>query len=242
MSYDDRRLAAIYDIDNPDGPDHDFFRRVADEHGAVDIIDLGCGTGILTVTLTGPGRSVTGIDPSPAMLDQARNRPGGDKVSWVLGSAEHIPPGSADMVLMSGNVAMHILSDEWPTTLGHISRGLRPGGILVFENRNPEARAWEQWNDELKERTTPVGRLRESLVTDPPDEDGVVVMHCHNEFVDEGTVLDFDQPLQFRGHAQLVRDLAAAGLVVKATYRDWSQRPFDGGHDQPLMIFLTKKP
>lgn len=29
MTHDDERLAAIYDIDNPDGPDHDYFRDVA---------------------------------------------------------------------------------------------------------------------------------------------------------------------------------------------------------------------
>lgn len=242
MGYDDPRLAAIYDIDNPDGPDHDFFRRMADEHRVTDIIDLGCGTGILTVTMTSPGRSVTGIDPDPAMLRYARGRPGSDGATWVLGTGEQIAPDSADMVVMSGNVAMHILHDHWLTTLEHIARGLRPGGILVFESRNPEARAWEQWNDELTERETPAGRLRESLTTDPPDKDCVVVMHCHNEFVDDGTVLDVDQRLQFRSHEQIVEDLTGVGLVIDAIYSDWNSEPFQGGHDEPLMIFLARRP
>ncbi|WP_413774451.1 class I SAM-dependent methyltransferase [Micropruina sonneratiae] len=72
----------------PDGPDHDFFRRVAAETDARRIVDLGCGTGLLTVTLTGPGRVVTGIDPDPAMLQRASSRPGGDAVIWRLGTAE----------------------------------------------------------------------------------------------------------------------------------------------------------
>ena len=33
-TYDDARLAAIYDVDNPAGEDHAFFRRVADEVSA----------------------------------------------------------------------------------------------------------------------------------------------------------------------------------------------------------------
>ena len=56
MSYDDPRLAVLYDIDNPSGADHDFFRGFADDVGARRIIDLGCGTGILTVT--SPQRTV----------------------------------------------------------------------------------------------------------------------------------------------------------------------------------------
>lgn len=42
---------------------------------------------------------------------------------------------------MSGNVAMHITGSDWRTTLDHIAAGLRPGGMLVVESRNPEARA-----------------------------------------------------------------------------------------------------
>lgn len=241
MSFDDPRLAVVYDIDNPDGPDHDFYRRLADETGARSITDLGCGTGILTVTLARSGREVTGIDPAPAMLEQAGNRPGGDRVTWLLGTAEMIAPESAELILMTGNVAMHIIGDAWHETLGHIAQGLRPGGVLAFENRNPEAEAWKRWNHDLAERDTPVGRLRESLVTEPPDHRGVVVMHCHNEFVDDGAVVDVDMPLQFRSHDQVVRDLAAVGLRVEATHSNWEQRPFTGGPDELLMVIVARK-
>ena len=80
LTHDDARLGAIYDMDNPDGPDHGFFRALADEISATRITDLGCGTGILTVTLAREGREVTGIDPAPAMLDYAKHRAGADQV------------------------------------------------------------------------------------------------------------------------------------------------------------------
>jgi len=57
-----------------DGPDHDFYRSVADEYEAESILDLGCGTGILTVTFAQESRTVVGIDPSEAMLAFARRR------------------------------------------------------------------------------------------------------------------------------------------------------------------------
>lgn len=40
----EERLTAVYDEDNPDGPDHDFFRALASARGAENIIDLDCGT------------------------------------------------------------------------------------------------------------------------------------------------------------------------------------------------------
>ncbi|WP_345444518.1 class I SAM-dependent methyltransferase [Rothia endophytica] len=48
-------------------------------------MDLGCGTGVPTVTLAGADRKVMGIDPASAMLDVARAREGGDSVQWVQG-------------------------------------------------------------------------------------------------------------------------------------------------------------
>lgn len=240
MTYDDPRLAVLYDLDNPAGPDHDFFRRFAENLGAEHIVDLGCGTGLLTVTLAEPGRTVTGIDPAAAMLERAAARPGGEAVNWVLGTGDAIAPDTADLVIMSGNVAMHIIGDDWHTTLAAIARGLRPDGRLVFEARNPAARAWETWNDPVAERETPVGLLRESLTTQPPDEDGVVVMCCHNEFVDTGDALDVAQSLQFRSREQIEADLLAAGLVTVNVWRDWAQTPFGGA--EALMVFEAARP
>lgn len=148
----DRRLVELYDDDNPDGPDHDFWRALADESGAHSIIDLGCGTGILTVTLAGPGRRVVGVDPSATMLDRARGRPGAETVTWVHGDSRQLPETSADLAVMTGNVAQHIDDQDWARTLRDLRGALRHGGTLAFESRNPAAEAWRGWTS--TERTT----------------------------------------------------------------------------------------
>ncbi|WP_203568401.1 class I SAM-dependent methyltransferase [Aestuariimicrobium ganziense] len=236
MSYDHPSLAAIYDHDNPDGPDHDWFRRFVDDAAPAVVTDLGCGTGLLTVTLARPGRRVVGIDPAPSMLALAAARPGGDQVEWRLGTSDQIEQASSDVVIMSGNVAMHLIGDEWHHALRRIAAGLRPGGRLAFETRNPSAEAWREWNDPLTDRDTPAGRLRESSTTTAPDADGVVTMHCHNEFLDDGEVVDFDLRLQFRDLDRITADLAAAGVMVSRVSRDWHSTPFTGTAAERLMV------
>ena len=238
-TYDDARLAAIYDVDNPAGEDHAFFRRVADEvlaaRASTRIVDLGCGTGILTVTLAGPGRDVVGIDPAEAMLAAARARPGGDGVEWRHGDAGLIAPDSADLVVMSGNVAMHLVDDDWHASLRRIGAGLVPGGRLVFETRNPVRRAWEGWQQDPTERTMPAGRVLESERTSAPDRHGVVTMRVRTEFLDSGEVSEVDQHLQFRSAEQARADLAAAGLRVERLSGDWHRTAFDPA-EHPLMV------
>ena len=237
MTYDDWRLAAIYDLDNPGGEDHDYFRRLAERRGADRIVDLGCGTGSLTVTLARSGRSVTGIDPAAAMLTHAAARPGGDRVEWRHGTSERIDTDSADLIIMTGNVAMHIIGCDWNRTLADIARGLVPDGYLAFESRNPDAKAWQDWNEPLAQRQTPVGRLRESTTTTPPNADGVVTMYCHNDFLDADGPVDVQQQLQFRSIHQIAADLHRAGLRLTHVWKDWDETPFTGGAEQGLMIF-----
>lgn len=157
--FDNELLVAIYDHDNPDGADHNFYRHLAHTTEAQGIADIGCGTGILTVTLVGQGRAVTGIDPSATMLAYARARPGSGQVTWVEGTSSALEVCASDLVLMTGNVAMHIIGEDWQHTLQDIAEALTAGGTLAFEVRNPLARAWEQWPVEgqsgrlLKERS-----------------------------------------------------------------------------------------
>lgn len=242
MAYEDPRIVELYDIDNPDGPDHDFYRALANEIEATSIVDLGCGTGMLTVTLAVAERTVLGVDPSAAMLDVARARPGGDRVEWVHGDSGSIPHADFDYALMTGNAAQHIGPDAWLRTLSDLRSAMRAGGTLAFETRNPLARAWEQWSSpERSTRATPHGPLVEWMRADetapgtvPP---GTVRIQAFNHFVDsdETVVEEFD--LQFRGLEEVRSDLAYAGFSVDAVYGDWDRTPFD--NEARLMIFVA---
>src|SRR5262245_34286583 len=138
LHYVDPRLVELYDIENTRGADTDFYVGLAADLDARTILDLGCGTGLLTRELAVDGRQVIGVDPSPAMLAYARRQPGADRVRWVEGDASAVGTPAADLATMTGNVAQVFLDDaEWAATLRAIHTALRPGGRLAFESRNP---------------------------------------------------------------------------------------------------------
>jgi SAM-dependent methyltransferase len=234
----DPRLVDLYDVDNPDGPDHDFYRALADEVDARSVLDLGCGTGILTVTFASDDRTIVGVDPSAAMLAYARRRAGADAVTWVQGDSGGIPPGSFDYAVMTGNVAQHIPDPAWARALDAMHRHLAPGGTLAFESRNPAARAWEGWGGgERTTRQTAHGELVEWMeVTEVSP--GVVELVGHNLFAATGEELTETQLLTFRDRATIEAQLDAAGFAVDAVFGDWRRTPFRG--DEPLMVFVAR--
>ena len=231
----DRRLVDLYDDDNPDGQDHDYYRALAERVDARSVLDLGCGTGILTVTFSQPGRSVVGVDPSAAMLDLARRRPNGSSVTWVLGDSGAIPTLGFDYAVMTGNVAQHIPAPDWQRTLRDLRAAMVPGALLAFESRNPAARAWEHWEQkDASVRQTIHGPLREwSEVTTLGA--GRVVLTAHNVFEATGEHVIQEETLTFRTEEEIRHVLDEAHFVVSRVSGDWGGAPFDG--TQPVMVF-----
>ncbi len=238
MTAYDQRLVDLYDQDNPDGPDHDFYRTLADEFSAQAILDLGCGTGILTVTFASEGRDIVGIDPSPAMLTYARRRAEAENVEWILGDSSSIPRISFDYAVMTGNVAQHIPDAEWERTLVELRQALKKGGILAFESRNPDAREWEGWaTEEGTTRDTLHGPLTEwqDISEIAP---GIVEMKAHNLFLDTNDTVTETLVLTFRSRYLLEEQLHTAGFEIEATYGTWNRTPFT--ECSPLIIVVAR--
>lgn len=241
LHYVDPRLVELYDIDNPRGVDTDFYTQLAAEIGARTIVDLGCGTGLLTRELAVDGRRVIGVDPAAAMLAYARRQPGAEQVQWVEGDAGAIGTPAADLVVMTGNVAQVFLEDrEWAAALQAIHAALRPGGYLAFESRNPDDRAWERWNRAATyERSdSPHGPL-EAWLELVEVADGRVRFAGHNLFGATGAALVVSSELRFRSQAQLADSLVSSGFAVEHVYGDWLRGPVTGA--SRVMVFVAQR-
>src|SRR5215470_1719419 len=99
---------------------------------ALDALDIGCGTGFLSLELAARGHRVTGIDFAPEMLALARAKAAeaGVAIRFEEADAEQLPFAAASFDLV---ITRHVLwtlphpeaaIDEW-------RRVLRPGGRLA---------------------------------------------------------------------------------------------------------------
>ncbi|MFJ5308881.1 class I SAM-dependent methyltransferase [Streptomyces sp. NPDC088350] len=99
--------------------------------GAADILDLGCGTGSLSLLAAEQGHHVTGVDLSPAMLALARAKLAGRDAVFLIGDAAVPPVGEQRFDVVLVRHVLWALPD--PARVLRYWRGLvRPGGRLVL--------------------------------------------------------------------------------------------------------------
>ena len=211
------RLVAIYDALDSDRSDLDAYVAIAESLGARRVLDVGCGTGTFALLLAARGVEVIGLDPAAASLAVARAKPGAERVRWIDGDADALPPLQVDLATMTGNVAQAIGDPSaWSATLRGVHDALRPGGHLVFETRDPAFCAWEEWNRAASYRRTDIGGVGpvETWVELTDVSGPLVSFRGTWVFAADGEVLTSDSMLRFRDRDEVEAAVLAHGFAV----------------------------
>ncbi len=232
--------ADIYDAVHADlTHDIDFYVELARESGG-PVLELGCGTGRISLAIAREGVAVTGIDISPRMIEVAQEKAAkrglaercvfqsGDMAALQL--AERFP-----LVIMPFRSFQSMLTtEEQRQALARVRERLAPGGMFVMDTFNPDVSSLV--NDEQS-------RLAYHLKDIEREGGGTLVVWGQNgwdpvtqvnemrliieEVSDEGVVerrllRDVDQRYTFRYEMEHLLELC--GFDLEAVYGD-----FDGG-------------
>lgn len=98
---------------------------------AGELLDLGCGTGSLSLLAAGRGHRITGVDLSPRMVERARAKLAGTGAEMLTGDAARPPvEGRTFDVILARHVVWALPDHE--AALRHWWSLLRPGGRLIL--------------------------------------------------------------------------------------------------------------
>ncbi len=122
-----------------------FYRDLAARQGG-RALDLGCGTGLVALPIAAAGLHVTGVDLAPRMLAHARAkaRAAGlaERTSFHDGDLRtvRVPAGASRFafVYLTGHTFQAMLTRaDQDALLRTVRHHLAPGGLFVFDTRNP---------------------------------------------------------------------------------------------------------
>ena len=213
-------------------------------HSPMNILDAACGTGMHAIALALRGYQAAGADLSPGMIAraEANARTAGVQVDFrrvgfgeLRHSFQHF-----DVLLCLGNSLPHLLTPaSLSGALQDFAACLRPGGMLLVQNRNFEAvlASRERWMSPETHRDGELEWLFLRFYDFEPDDlinFHVITLHrtgdsAWSQKVDSTRL----RPLS---EAELVAALENADFTQVTRYGSMSAEPFDPAHSPNLVL------
>jgi SAM-dependent methyltransferase len=227
-----------------------FYRELARRRGAARILELGAGSGRVTIPLARAGREVVAVDRSPAMLARLSARVAGlppavaRRITIVEGDLRDFEaPGTFPLVIAAFNVVEHLYTrGEVAAFLGRVAAHLEPTGALAFDVQMPDLAwllrdPWKRWaRTRFKDPVT--GRATYYSTNHEYDPVGqIALIRLYYEPADgEGPtrVVKLSQRKFFP--AELEALLAHGGFRVAERYGDFTGRPLDASAESQVIV------
>lgn len=241
--------------------DHEYRRRRADVTcdrelarrrlgGPGRILELGCGSGRVTVPLARDGHRVVAIDQSPAMLERLRGRIAAltptvaARITVLEGDLRTFrAPGKFPLAIAAFNVLEHLYTrGEVDACLKRVAACLEPEGVFAFDVQLPDL-AWlvrdptRRW---AKTRFTDPTTKRATYYSTNHDYDPVsqiAVIRLYYDPVDgrsPGRIVKLSQRKFFP--AELEALVAHAGFRVVERFGDFSFGPLVGSSESQVLV------
>jgi ubiquinone/menaquinone biosynthesis C-methylase UbiE len=228
-----------------------FWRNLALQAGG-QVLELGCGTGRVSLPLGRAGVRLVGIDRSERMLARARVRTKRARLSKTItlirGDIRLTPFGEPrfSMVLAPYGILQSLLRErDLAATLNEVHRVLKPGGTFGIE-LVADLPSWKEYQRRLSLKGWRGRRggshvtLRETVRQDPARH----LTIFNQEFTERrgGTVTVHQFALTFRTLSvpQMVRRLEKSGFEISALLGDYRGRVWDPRAD--VWVILARKP
>jgi len=247
--------ADFYDWENAqtlDRRDVRFWKQMALRAGG-PVLELGCGTGRVTIPVARAGARVVGVDRSAEMLGHARKRARRARlqghVSWLRGDIRALPfrkSSRFDLVMAPYGVLQSLVREsDLKATLAAVNRVLAPGGVFGVD-LVPDLPVWQEYRNRVRFRGSRRGSTsRITLVESVRQDRARKLTIFDQEYIERrgGRRRSHRFSLTFRTLTvpQMARRLERAGFRIRAILGDYNGEPWDPRADVWL-ILAEKQP
>ena len=242
--------APFYDWENAqtlDRRDVRFWQKLASRMSG-PVLELGCGTGRVTIPVARAGAHVVGIDRSSEMLAYARRRAARartkGRLSWLQGDIRQLPFRNAarfKLVMAPYGILQSLIRDsDLKATLLAAHRVLAPGGLFCVD-LVPDLPVWKEYQNRVRFRgSRRGGKSRITLVESVRQDRARKLTLFEQEYVErrgrERKSRKFSLVFRTLAIRQMARRLERAGFRVNAVLGDYNGQPWDSRADVWLIL------
>jgi len=215
------------------------FYLEAARQGGGRVLELGCGSGRLTIPIAQAGIEIIGADLSKPMLDTARAKAlrAGVRVEFLEADMRNFElPGNYSTILIPGNSLLHLFGcEDIIRCFRSIRQHLVPDGRLVFDI--------SKWDLALLARS-PVQRypamtlgditIEETSAYDAAQQIRHIVWYFSKPGAADYRVIEYTLGVIFPQELLLLLD--AAGFRVDARYGEFTREPFQSCSPRQVCI------
>lgn len=125
---------ALYDLENPPLEAANAFLLALAQEAGEPVLELGCGTGRMTIPLAEHGVDITGLDVVPAMLARARRKAGTLPIQWLEADARSFRLDRRfGLIFDVGEAFVHVLErTDHEAILARVHEHLHPEGQFLL--------------------------------------------------------------------------------------------------------------
>jgi len=216
------------------------------------VLELGCGTGRISLPLARAGVSVVGIDRSAPMLERAARRytamrkrtasRGRKRLRLVRGDIRHLPfePASFRTVLAPYGILQSLVRDaDLKATLTAVAEVLAPGGLFGVD-LVPDVPNWREYSNRIQLKGKAAGGAHLTLVESVrQDRDKHLTIFSQTYIERRGSRTaehTFDLTFRTLPIPTFIKRLERAGFAIEAVLGDYRGGPWDERADVWIML------
>ncbi|MFN3217940.1 MAG: class I SAM-dependent DNA methyltransferase [Acidimicrobiales bacterium] len=212
----------------------DFLEELA---GAEPVLEFAIGTGRIALPLAARGASVSGIELSPAMVEQLRAKPGGREIDVTLGdmTSTRVPGTFALVYLVFNTIGNVETQDRQVACFLNAAAHLAPGGSFAVEVGVPDLRRLAPGQDAIVFAHAP-GYVGYDSYVDLVAQQAV----SHHFTADGAGAGEVRTPFRYVWPSELDLMARIAGLDLRERWADWSRAPFTGDSTSHVSVWQKR--
>jgi SAM-dependent methyltransferase len=203
-------------------------------------LELGIGTGRVSLPLRAAGVRIEGIEISPAMVAQLRKKPGGADIPVTIGNFVDLPvEGEFALIFIPYNTVFQLLTqDEQVRCFESVAEHLAPRGVFLVDAFVPDLTRYRR-RSHIEIETVDLDLVQMDVSRLDPVQQRVDTQQV---MIADGRVKLFPVSIRFAWPSELDLMARIAGLRLRDRWGGWRREPFTAESTKHISVYEKARP